>query len=315
MCKTLKLNHGPALLSVVIWDMIYEDRQGIENPKLFYDDLRQNTRNKDPIPLLRTAEGIDRTEDGAKADRLSEFFQSVFTKEMSYDYPTNGFEVDKIVETVHFTETTVLKELLGLMESKSLGPDEVEVESGVPQGSVLCPIVFIVYINDCANELDCDISMFADDLKLWRVIQTTADEENLQCNIIRVGKSNPSNRTVYSLNGIPLKEVDAQNNLGVWITPSLKPSIHCAKIAKSAMSILYRVKRAFAAFTTDCFAKVFETFVWPQLESTIQVWRLCAAKDINILEKVERQLRGDLILTFCILRVHDCCLVPGDFFE
>ncbi|VDL99908.1 unnamed protein product [Schistocephalus solidus] len=38
----------------------------------------------------------------------------------------------------------------------------------------------LVYLNDCANELDCDIAVFADDLKLWRVIQTAADEENLQ---------------------------------------------------------------------------------------------------------------------------------------
>ncbi|VDM03217.1 unnamed protein product [Schistocephalus solidus] len=97
------------------------------NPKLFYGNPRQNTRNKDPIPLLRTVEGIDLTEDGVKADHLSEFFQSVFTKETSYDYPTNGFEVNTIIETVHFTETTVLKELLGLKESNSPGPDEVRL--------------------------------------------------------------------------------------------------------------------------------------------------------------------------------------------
>ncbi|VDL93526.1 unnamed protein product [Schistocephalus solidus] len=219
------------------------------------------------------------------------------------------------------------------------------------RGSVLGPILFIVYINDCANELDCDIAMFADDLKLWCVIQTAADEENLQanlnrlhkwpncwllpyneskCNIIRFGKSNPSNRTVYRLNDISLKEVDAQKDLGFWITPSLKLFLHCAKVAKSAMSILYLAKRAFAAFTTDCFAQVFGTFVWPQLESAIQAWRPWVAKGINISEKVQRratklvlgrgsqsyetrlsnlnlfslryrQLQGDLILTFRII--------------
>ncbi|VDL91390.1 unnamed protein product [Schistocephalus solidus] len=317
---------------------IFRTRQAFEvdllnratvNPKLFYGYLRQNTRNKDPIPLLRTAEGIDLTEDGAKADHLSEFFQSVFTKETRYDHPTDGFEVDTIVETVNFTETTVLKELLGLKESKSPGPDEIPAKllkelarelakllSTLFQttfqtgSSVIGPILFIVYINDCANEQDCDIAMFADDLELWHIIQTAAVEKNLQanlnllqkwsndwllsfnenkCNIIRVGKSKPSNRTVNSLNGIPFKGVDVQKDLGVWITHSLKPSLHCGKVANAAMSILYLVKRAFAAFTTDCFAKVFGTFVRPQLKSAIQAWRPWVAKDINTLEKVQRR--------------------------
>ncbi|VDL86577.1 unnamed protein product [Schistocephalus solidus] len=55
------------------------------------------------------------------------------------------------------------------------------------------------------------------------------------------------------------------------------------------MSIRYLVKQAFAAFTTDCFAHVFGTFVRPQLESAIQAWRPWAANDINILEKVQRR--------------------------
>ncbi|VDL87372.1 unnamed protein product [Schistocephalus solidus] len=106
--------------------LIFRTRQAFEvdllnraivNPKLFYGYLRQNTRNKDPIPLLRTAEGIDLTEEGAKSDHLSEIFRSGFTKETRYEYPTDGFEMDTIVETVHFTETIVLKELLGLNES------------------------------------------------------------------------------------------------------------------------------------------------------------------------------------------------------
>ncbi|VDM02573.1 unnamed protein product [Schistocephalus solidus] len=209
------------------------------SPCAHSSDLAFNTRNKDPIPLLKSAEGKDLTEDSAKADHLSEFFWSVFTKKTRYDYPTDGFEIDTIVETVNFTETLVLKDLLGLKESKSPGPDEV---------------------------------------------------------------------------------------------------------AKPAMSIPYLVKRAFAAFTTDCLAQVFGKFVRLQLESAIRAGRLWAVKDVSILEKVQtratklvlghgsqpyetrlsnlnlfplryRQLCGDLILKFRILRVKDCCLVLGDFFE
>nr|VZI45770.1 unnamed protein product [Spirometra erinaceieuropaei] len=242
---------------------------------------------------------------------------------------------------------------------------EVAVESGVPQGSVLGPTLFIIYVNDCVSELDCGVAMFADDIKLWSVIRTADDEEHLQanlnrlqqwskawllpfnekkCNILRVGRARSPNHMAYCLNGIPLQEVDSQKDLGVWITTSLKPSLHCTKIAKSAMSVLYLVKRAFSAFDEDCFAKVFRTFVRPQLEFAIQAWRPWTAKDLSILERVQRratklvagqgslpyatrlanlhlfplsyrQLRGDLIQVFRIIRGQDCSLVPGDFFE
>nr|VZI47463.1 unnamed protein product [Spirometra erinaceieuropaei] len=63
---------------------------------------------------------------------------------------------------------------------------EVAVESGVPQGSVLGPTLFIIYVNDCVSELDCGVAMFSDDIKLWSVIRTADDEEHLQANLNRL---------------------------------------------------------------------------------------------------------------------------------
>ncbi|VDN16553.1 unnamed protein product [Dibothriocephalus latus] len=61
---------------------------------------------------------------------------------------------------------------------------KVAVESGGPQGSVIGTILFTVYINNCVSKLDCDIAMFANDIKLCLVISTAADEE-LQANLNR----------------------------------------------------------------------------------------------------------------------------------
>ncbi|BHF84471.1 hypothetical protein SprV_0902762200 [Sparganum proliferum] len=383
-------------------------------------ECRQCTRNKDPMPLLKTAEGEHLTDDRAKADHLSEYFSAFFSSETGFNPSAlQSFEDTPIIETVQFTEGMVLTELMRLKESKSPGPDEIPAkilkelagelskplsmlfhtsfETGcLPPDwrsawitplykggsrvsannyrpvsltsiccSVLGPTLFLVYVNDCANELNCDVAMFADDIKIWRTIRSEVDEARLQTNLdhleqlskdwplpfnvnkynfLRVSRTSSPNHTIYRLTGKPLQEVDAQKDLGVWITTSLKPSLQCSKVAKSAMSIIYLVKRAFPSFDEDCFAKVFQTFVRPHLEFAIQAWRPWTAKDFGILEKVQRratklvsgqwslpyetrlanlalfplsyrQLSGDLIQAFRIVRNQGCCLASGDFFE
>ncbi|VDK31342.1 unnamed protein product [Dibothriocephalus latus] len=91
----------------------------------FHTFLRQSTHNEDPIPLLKTLESVDLTEDEAKADHLSESFWSVGTKETVYDYTADDANEDKIVHTFQFTEATILMELLWLNEYKSPSPDEI----------------------------------------------------------------------------------------------------------------------------------------------------------------------------------------------
>ncbi|BHF79037.1 hypothetical protein SprV_0602215400 [Sparganum proliferum] len=139
--------------------------------------------------------------------------------------------------------------------------DPAMVGSGVPQGSVLGPILFLIYVDDAARALDCEVAMFAGDMKIWSVIRSPADEDRLQANlnrleewsnrwllrfnvgkysILRLGNTARSAITRdYFLGGAALQEVEAQKDLGVLTTSSLKPSAHCSRVAKSAMSVLY----------------------------------------------------------------------------
>ena len=61
-----------------------------------------------------------------------------------------------------------------------------EIKSGVPQGSVLAPIMFLIYVNDMTEGVSSYISLFADDAKLIRKIRNHKDCEELQNDINKI---------------------------------------------------------------------------------------------------------------------------------
>nr|VZI48564.1 unnamed protein product [Spirometra erinaceieuropaei] len=114
--------------------LIARDRKAFEkdllsrarvNPKVLYSYIRQSTRNKNPVPLLRTAEGMEISDDKDKAEHLSQFFRSFVKSEPDFFSPICEDEETPTLEAVFFTEAIVRNELLNLKESTSPGPDAI----------------------------------------------------------------------------------------------------------------------------------------------------------------------------------------------
>jgi hypothetical protein len=185
-----------------------------------------------------------------------------------------------------------------------------KVTSGVPQGSVLGPLLFLIFVNDIPQCMNSDILLFADDVKIWRSIKSPEDPNILQnnlnilqawsenwllqfnttkCAVITLSSRSTSGNNVYKLDNKPLKCVENEKDLGIMLNKTLKPSIQCANAAKNAMSMMRRIKRAFPILSPETFLKIYPTFVRSHLEYGIQAWRPWLIKDKVLLENVQRR--------------------------
>ncbi|BHF75405.1 hypothetical protein SprV_0501850100 [Sparganum proliferum] len=101
------------------------DKIDVVNRLLPLGQIDHSTRNKDPIPLLRTAERTEISDYKGKSENLIQFLWSVVTSESEFFSPTCEDEETPTLEAVFFSETIVRNELLNLKESTSPGPDAI----------------------------------------------------------------------------------------------------------------------------------------------------------------------------------------------
>ena len=183
-----------------------------------------------------------------------------------------------------------------------------KVSSGVPQGSVLGPILFTLFINDIDNNVKSKILKFADDTKLYRMIRNEEDSKTLQCDIDRlynwslewqmefnvdkckvmhIGRNNT--RHNYSMNGKFLLTTEYEKDLGVIIENNLSHGRNVASAANKANRTLGIISRIFTCKNKEILMPLYKSLVRPQLEYCVQAWNPYLRKDINILERVQRR--------------------------
>ena len=183
-----------------------------------------------------------------------------------------------------------------------------DVSSGIPQGSVLGPVLFTLYVNDLPGEVTSTVKLFADDMKMYRGIGTGIGHDSLQtdldrlvtwsvkwmlplnvakCSTLHLGSTNPCEP--YTVQGSHLQETRVECDLGVRIDDQLKFREQAAAAASRANRILGLIRHSFCHLDRTTLPILYKTIVRPLLEYGNQVWGPFNMSDKKLLERVQRR--------------------------
>ena len=180
--------------------------------------------------------------------------------------------------------------------------DSVPVTSGVPQGTVLGPLLFLSFINDLPSGITSHLRLFADDCLMYRPINNISDSQLLQedldrlhqwstkwqmkfntdkCHIMRFTLRRNNIHTDYNLGGSHLTMVSEYPYLGVTLSSNLSWQPHIVKITKKANQIPGLLQRNLRGCPHKIRQQAYISLVRPHLEFSSAVWNPYIKKDIT----------------------------------
>ena len=193
------------------------------------------------------------------------------------------------------------------------------VKNGVPQGSILGPLLFVLYVNDIIKSSDkFEFTMYADDTTLFYTQPNVLDlEHNVNFDLCKVSKWFKANRLLINkkktnfmtfclnitfetsnslsniticIDSIPLKKVNAVNFLGVYIDCNLKWDTHVNNIickVSRCIGILFKLKYY---LSDHALFSLYNALVLPHLSYCVSVWGNCGKLKMNILFKLQKKV-------------------------
>ena len=261
--------------------------------------------------LVYTSQLFESIDNRLQVDAVYTDFQKAFDKvdhrlllnKIAY----NGIRGDLLRWFASYITNRTQKVVINGFESRS-----IQVTSGVPQGSILGPLLFILFINDiqCCFK-SSKFLLYADDLKVFKIITNFHDCVEFQhdldrlynyccanklylslpkCHTITFSKKKKTVNFNYQLGSYNLGKVTCLRDLGVYLDSKLNLDTHVEKIVNKGYQMFGFVMRASRDFRRPAtFLHLYKSIIRPQLEYAVSIWNPYYAKYKESIELVQRK--------------------------
>ena len=184
-----------------------------------------------------------------------------------------------------------------------------DVTSGIPQGSILGPVLFTIFINDLPDALKVNCKVFADDTKIY---DDTTENKRIQedlysmqkwtelwnlyfnvakCKVMHIGKKNPQHEYFMKIEKEKQRigTCNEEKDLGITFDKELNFDSHISNITKKANQMLGIIKRTFTFMNKDVFLKLYKALVRSHLEYGNVIWHPHLKRQSLLIESVQRR--------------------------